>query len=411
LAAHNRWFPVDADPHCLQTIRQIPITTIDTVPKRLRKLTAQSLVGLLRQVNSDPQNLNNHAQLNMFAKCVLKKVHHEHPTRKEAAKIQMNTTRDALKRWQTAQGKAELWEQLQSDQHSRNRTVADQTAKNIKRCKYLVRKGRLSDGLKALTSSGVLRVDGEVLTSLQQLHPQTPPSNYNLHADDLPLQIESPSVLKQLKRFPKGTSCGADGLRAQHLLDCLLVPELYYDVSEALTLFVNIALSGRFPQSVATWYASAPLTALPKPHGGVRPIAVGEIFRRLISKCAMSEISSQAASVLAPLQLGVGIRNGAESIVHSINRLVELYGSDNNRAMVKIDFGNAFNSVARLPIFESVKSNFPSLLPWIKSCYIGTPALFADSHIIWSCTGVQQGVLFFFLSNSANNRRPPPIVY
>ncbi len=51
---------------------------------------------------------------------------------------------------------------------------------------------------------------------------------------------------------------------------------------------VNLYLSGKVQALLAPFIASAPLTALRKNNGGVRPIAVGEVWRRLVSKCANS---------------------------------------------------------------------------------------------------------------------------
>ncbi|MCI81635.1 hypothetical protein A2U01_0102909, partial [Trifolium medium] len=48
-----------------------------------------------------------------------------------------------------------------------------------------------------------------------------PPSVPTIMYSDVPFVVEADVVLKCIKSFPKGTSCGRDGLRAQHLLDAL----------------------------------------------------------------------------------------------------------------------------------------------------------------------------------------------
>ncbi len=67
------------------------------------------------------------------------------------------------------------------------------------------------------------------------------------------------------------------------------------------------------------------------------------------------------------------------------------FGSDDTKAMVKIDFRNAFNAVSRDCIFEAVKNHFPALLPWVHFCYSGLPFLFAGDSTLHSGCGVQQG--------------------
>jgi hypothetical protein len=60
---------------------------------------------------------------------------------------------------------------------------------------------------------------------------------------------------------------------------------------------------------------------LEKRDGGIRPIVVGEIDRRLVSKIVCKAALSSAKTHFEPTQLGVGVKGGAEAIVHSVNIL------------------------------------------------------------------------------------------
>jgi hypothetical protein len=99
-------------------------------------------------------------------------------------------------------------------------------------------------------------------------------------------------------------------------------PQAAATALEALVSAVNKLASGRAPSSFATWLCGAPLTALAKPNGGVRPIAVGEVIRRLVAKCLMARVKQSAQALLAPLQMGVAVQGGAEAIIHTTRRLV-----------------------------------------------------------------------------------------
>src|ERR1700709_2471211 len=59
----------------------------------------------------------------------------------------------------------------------------------------------------------------------------------------------------------------------------------------------------------------------------------------------MRKVTSAAAALLAPHQLGVGVASGAERIVHSLQHTL----SDKSRrhALLKLDISNAFNSCDR----------------------------------------------------------------
>jgi len=62
--------------------------------------------------------------------------------------------------------------------------------------------------------------------------------------------------------------------------------------------------------SLAEFVASAPLTPLLKPDGGIYPIAVGTILRRLVSKVAMKGVGKDMAKYFNDFQFGVGVSSG-----------------------------------------------------------------------------------------------------
>ena len=59
------------------------------------------------------------------------------------------------------------------------------------------------------------------------------------------------------------------------------------------------------------------MTASKKKDGGHRPIAVGDMFRRLVSRICCSAIQAKASNYLLPAgQLGVGTKGGVEACIH-----------------------------------------------------------------------------------------------
>ncbi|MCH87559.1 reverse transcriptase-like protein, partial [Trifolium medium] len=124
------------------------------------------------------------------------------------------------------------------------------------------------------------------------------------------------------------------------------------DLLDVITLVVNLWLGGRCPISLAEFVASAPLTPLLKPDGGIQPIAVGTIWRRLISKVAMKGVGKDAAQYLNDFQFGVGVSGGAEAILHSANRVLGKRYEDGSLVMLTVDFSNAFNMVDRSALLQ-----------------------------------------------------------
>jgi len=92
--------------------------------------------------------------------------------------------------------------------------------------------------------------------------------------------VDESAILSCLKAFPRGTSPGWSRLRAQHLLDEIVSTSALssLDCLATLTKFMIFLQSVKAPSCLAPWLCGAPLTALHKKGGGVRSIAVGEVF-------------------------------------------------------------------------------------------------------------------------------------
>jgi len=121
--------------------------------------------------------------------------------------------------------------------------------------------------------------------------------------------------------------------------------------------------------------------------GGLRPIAVGLCLRCLASKIANRWAIAELLSTLAPHQLGVRVCGGAEAIVHAARAFVA--SASPLHALVKLDFSNAFNTVRRDCIFESVATHLPSLLSYVISSNESPSYLLHGSYTLHSAEGVQ----------------------
>ena len=100
-------------------------------------------------------------------------------------------------------------------------------------------------------------------------------------------------------------------------------------------------------------------------------------------------MSDSAAAVLAPRQLGFGIKGGAEAAAHAARRYLQ--NLPNNFVLAKLDFKIAFNSVRRDTIIEAVAARFPELSQFVVACYGAPTSLFFGDSVLSSEEGVQQG--------------------
>ncbi|KAK3241601.1 hypothetical protein CYMTET_48647 [Cymbomonas tetramitiformis] len=127
---------------------------------------------------------------------------------------------------------------------------------------------------------------------------------------------------------------------------------------------------------ILPWLTGARLVAHLKPGGGVRPIACGEVLRRLAGKVVCRQMRMRfAAHFGAPpgdgaassaAQVGVGVQGGAEVCMHTVQALL---GAMPSWCALHLDCKNAFNSVHRRAIHRAVYEDFPEFLGITESCF------------------------------------------
>ena len=260
---------------------------------------------------------------------------------------------------------------------------------NFRRSFRLCTLGRYSDALRALEEEEFC-VDDESFESLCNLHPSKP-DGVQTRELSTPLIITSTSIIKDcLTSFPKGSAPGLDGYRAEHILNAINTVQ-NVSVLESLMALLNIILSGRIHPEVKEWFAGGKLCALKKSDGGIRPICMGSVVRRLTSKIVCRIYQQKFTEFLAPTQLGVGVKSGAECLIHEVDLVYRAHQSDKNFVILKIDYRNAFNLVDRQVFLDSIHDNFPELYNYVVSMYGVQAILTFGSKCIRSEEGTQQG--------------------
>ena len=93
--------------------------------------------------------------------------------------------------------------------------------------------------------------------------------------------------------------------------------------------------------------------------------------------------------LVPPMQLGVGIPGGCKAAIHAARRFLETMPKDN--VVVKLDFSNAFNSLHKLDMLQTIVNTAPELFPYCHSAYAKPSLLFYGQYTILSQEGSQQG--------------------
>ena len=122
------------------------------------------------------------------------------------------------------------------------------------------------------------------------------------------------------------------------------------------------------------------MVALQKKDGGIRPIAVGYTLRRLVAKCVHTHVIKRRSDELQPIQVGVGVSGGAQAAILAMRRLV-IYLPDNH-VVVKLNVSNAYNTIRRDTVMDTVADKIPELYRFIHASLSGSLKLSYNTYII-----------------------------
>ena len=108
-------------------------------------------------------------------------------------------------------------------------------------------------------------------------------------------------------------------MRAEHVKLLLQDSESLELLADACTLLAQ----ARVPTEVCKALAMARLTALRKQDGGVRGIATGDTFRRLVSKTLAREWAAKFDQATRPFQFALQARAGTDALAAHVRAALE----------------------------------------------------------------------------------------
>jgi len=143
------------------------------------------------------------------------------------------------------------------------------------------------------------------------------------------------------RKLKNGSSGGPSGWTGELVFALMDDP----DCVQGLGTLIGDMLNGHLPDQARAYLTCSVLIPVSKPGGGIRPIAVSEVFYRLTSLYALHLVRDLLPKIFEPIQLGVGSVGGSERAVHLLKAGLATMGSD--AVVLKCDFQNAFNERKR----------------------------------------------------------------
>jgi hypothetical protein len=131
------------------------------------------------------------------------------------------------------------------------------------------------------------------------------------------------------------------------------------------------------PGHLPPWFAGGSLVGIGKDDEPLdvdaRPIVVGEAWRRLAGKVSIIVDKHVLAGWLKPNQVAVGVKAGAEVIIHSLRQWLERNRDHSVKVLLKEDYSNAFNEAEPAAFLEVGRRRMPGSARLAQWCY-GQPS-------------------------------------
>ena len=264
------------------------------------------------------------------------------------------------------------------------------------RAQQLISSGHITRAIHSLKSNMTMAdmSSPEVINKLELLHPPSHDQLPKLPSDAPRMQVDREATAKLMLSSDNGSAPGPSGWGSNMLSILADDPESV----DALCTLIEQIINDDLPSTARTLLTSCSLIALNKDEkGGIRPIAMSELFYRIAAQYALGIVTPHIHSILAPHQFGVGVSDGCTQIIHSLQH--SLVSPTEQLACIGIDITNAFNSISRRAILERLFS-YQSLQPLWRIANFGyqehslliTNANESDADgTIFSRTGVRQG--------------------
>ena len=370
------------------------ITTLGHIPRACRDTCCFTLSSLFNNIANDP-SVHNWSLILIFAKSVLAV-----PIRggKNSRNL-ITVVNERLQRWSQGQFSL-LWAEAEANQAKLKRrqqrqknNSSSQQEFNAKRAESKGQSGQYRNALQCLSSEGLADDTDEVLQALQRKHPQGPDPSIPLDPCPETIPISSESVKAAVLSFNADTAPGPSGFRANYLKDLFSSPNpnQRQRFFSALTNLVNTMNRGKIPSELSPFLFAATLHAANKKQGGVRPIAIGDVFVRLTSKCLAVLIADDAVSIFSPYQLGIKVRGGCEAVIHATSATISSQSPIEDRFVLQVDLENAYNNIDRTHFLAETRKRFPALSSWAEASYGRSSFLFFRGHRLVSSVGGKQG--------------------
>ena len=258
-----------------------------------------------------------------------------------------------------------------------------------------MQRGQVSRARQELVGAKLAPKDQTTLNELRGRRPQEQlreiPADVMSFEPETAVQLDRKIFATCLRGSPSGSSPGPGGCTNEMLRVVLDDPEALFLLTAAAEDFARADV----PQCIFGAFMLATMTALRKRDGGVRGIATGSSFRRLVAKTLARQFMEQVEESCAPFQFALSTRAGTDCVEHAIRVVTE---RQPDLTVLSIDGIGAYDHVYRSSIMAKLHEvpGLRKLLPFVRRAY-SRPSRYSwvdsqgERHWIQQHEGGEQG--------------------
>ena len=325
------------------------------------------------------------------------------PSPKSKAATNAKHLKDRLEMW----GKGEIdklmsqCREIQNHMKKSKCQTADQRHKAF--CRFMF-EGKVAKAMRFIdhddeASNGALACSPEVLEKLKEKHPSSretiPSAKLNISSPSPEAvifeAIDTELIMKSAKSVSgAGGPTQVDADIWKHLICSKFNKKQSEELASSIAELAKILCVESIPASHTSEFLAGRLIPLDKKGGGIRPIGIGEVLRRIIAKSVSSVLRHNIQKAAGTLQTCSGIEAGIEGAIHAMRETFEVETSE---GMLLVDATNAFNNLNREAALHNVRQVCPPFSQFLNNCYQSKTRLFisGSKEFIWSEEGATQG--------------------
>ena len=324
------------------------------------------------------------------------------PAKNSSGPIKAKYLRERLTRWKNGEIDEIFAQCKETQKRLKSNDEFNRCRREREFCRYMLM-GKVRKAMQFINNDGdvvgVLPANEEIYSELLGKHPQSRGISQEAKLPETGIKVEpiifkkiNANVIRKIAKNMSGsggpTQVDADTWR--HIICSKFYKNSSVELANSIANMAKKLATKEVKPHITDCLFAGRLIPLEKRPSGIRPIGIGEVLRRIISKAITQSIRGDITAASGALQTCSGVEGGIEAAIHAMKKS---FDNESCEAMLLVDASNAFNNLNRITALHNIKQICPPFYMFLKNTYEHQSRLFLSGtgDIILSQEGTTQG--------------------